>query len=63
LDKKATRCHFPLLGDCWDKTAPVAKSELSASIRKGRELSGEANIGVEVTADFSELKADCSSVV
>ena len=50
-------------GDCWDRTAPVAKSELSASMRNGGELSGEASIRVEVTANFRESKVDCSSEV
>ena len=33
LDKKVTRCHLLSSGFCWDNTAPVAKSELSASTR------------------------------
>ena len=38
----------------------MAKSELSASMQKGRELFGDASIGVEVIADFKESNADCS---
>ena len=50
LDRKATGCHFSSSGDCCESTlaAPVAKSELSASLLKGRSLSGEAKMGVEV---------------
>ena len=40
LEKKATGCHFSSSEDTWDRTAPVAKSELSASMRKGLDGSG-----------------------
>ena len=43
------------------RTAPVAKSELSASIWKGLELSGDIRIWVDVMRSFKVLKASCSS--
>ena len=61
FDKKATGCHLPLFAYSWERTALVAKSELSASMRKGLELSGEVRIGAEVTRLFRVSKADCSS--
>jgi len=39
---------------------PVAKSKLSASIRKGHELSGGVRIGAIVICSFSASNADCS---
>ena len=44
-----------------DNTAPVAKSELSASIQKGCELSGRTRIGAVVIHSLSESNANCSS--
>ena len=35
LERKATGCHFSSSEDIWERTAPVAKSELSALMRKG----------------------------
>jgi len=61
LERNATGCHLLSSGDCWDKTAPVAKSKLSASIRKGHELSGRARIGAVVICSLSESNADCYS--
>jgi len=51
-------CHLLSSGDCWDNTALVAKSKLSASIQKGRELSGRARIGAVVIRSLSESNAD-----
>src|SRR6266446_7680554 len=61
LEKNATGCHFSSAGETWDKTAPVVKSELSASMRKGLVGSGEIRTGAEVTLRLRPLKADCSS--
>jgi len=57
LEKKATGCHFSSSKDTWERTAPVAKSELSASMRKGLVGSGEMRTGAEVTLCFSLAKA------
>ena len=61
LDKNVTGCHFPSSIDCWDKTAPVAKSELSASMQYGLELSGRVRIGAEIILSQRLSKAICSS--
>src|SRR6266511_4159762 len=50
---KATRCHFPLSVETCKRTAPVVKSELSASIQNGFVKSGEMRTGAEVTLSFS----------
>ncbi len=39
--------------DTWERTAPVAKSELLASVRKGLVGSGEMRTGAEVTLPFN----------
>src|SRR6266699_4711656 len=62
LEENATGCHFSSAGETWDQTAPVAKSELSASMRKGLVGSGKIRTGAEVTLRLRPLKADCSSV-
>jgi hypothetical protein len=48
LDRNATGCHLSSSEPCWDRTAPVAESELSISIQKGFKLFGRARMGVEV---------------
>jgi len=50
---------MPLAGHTWDSTALVAKSELSASIRKGLVESGEMRTGADVTLCLSRSNADC----
>ena len=57
MEKKATGCHFSSSKDTWERTAPVAKSELSASMWKGLVGSGEMRTGAEVTLCFSLAKA------
>ena len=57
LEKKATGCHFLSSEDTWERTAPVAKSELSASMRKGLVGLGEMRTGAEVTLCLSLVKA------
>ena len=49
LERNAMGCHFLSSEDCWDRTAPVVKSELSASMWNGLELLGGMRIGAEVT--------------
>ena len=61
FERNVMGCHLLSSGDCWDNTALVAKSELSASIQNGRKLSGKARIGAVVIRSLSELNADCSS--
>src|SRR6266487_3124330 len=61
VERKATGCHFSSSIDCWERTAPVANSELSASTRKGRVSSGKINTGLEVITSFSFWKASCCS--
>src|SRR5882762_5019846 len=48
-------------GDCCERTAPVAKSELSASTRKGRLSSGNMRIGAKTTHLRIASKADLSA--
>ena len=43
--------------DTWERTAPVAKSELLASVRKGLVGSGEMRTGAEVTLSFNLANA------
>jgi len=57
LERKATRCHFSSSEDIWERTAPVAKSELSALMRKGLVGSGEMRTRVEVTLPFNLANA------
>ena len=54
-------CYLLSSGDCWDNTAPVVKSELSALIWKGHELSGRVRIVAVVIRSLSKSNADCSS--
>ncbi len=54
---KVTGCHFLLSVETCERTAPVVKSELSASIRNGFIESGEMRTGAEVTLSFSLSKA------
>ena len=56
-------CHFLSSGFCWDRTALVAKSELSASTLYGLELSGRARIGTEVIQVLRVSNANLSSSV
>ena len=53
LERKATGCHFSSSEDIWERTAPIAKLELSASMRKGLVGSGEMRTGAEVTLPFN----------
>ena len=62
FDMKATRCHFPSSIETCERTAPVAKSELSALIQNGFVESGEMRTGTEVTLSFSLSKAVHSAV-
>ena len=57
FDMKATGCHFTLSVETCERTAPVTKSKLSASIRNGFVESGEMRTGTEVTLSFSLSKA------
>jgi len=43
--------------DIWERTAPIAKSELSASMRKGLVGSGEIRTGADVTLPFNLANA------
>ena len=54
---KATGCHFPSSVKTCERTAPVVKSKLSASIRNGFVESSEMRTGTEVTLSFSLSKA------
>jgi hypothetical protein len=53
FERKATGCHFLSVVDCWDRTTPVAKSELSASMRKGHASLANISTGWEVIACFN----------
>ena len=57
LERKVTGCHFSSSEDTWERTAPVAKSELSASMRKGLVGLGEMRTGAEVTLPFNLANA------
>ena len=59
MERKATGCHFSSSEDIWERTAPVAKLELSASMRKGLVGSGEMRTGVEVTLPFNLANVVC----
>ncbi len=61
LERKVTGCHFSSSADTWDRTAPVAKLELSASMQKDLVKSGEMRTGAAVTLCFNLLKADRSA--
>src|SRR5882672_7528907 len=56
-----TGCHLSSSGDCCERTAPVTKSELSASTLKGRVSSRNTRIGAEITQVRMALKADFSA--
>jgi len=60
LERKTTGCHFLSSRNIWERTVPVAKLELSASIRKGLVESGEMRTRAAVTLCLSLSKADCS---
>ena len=49
FEKYATGCHLSSSAESWDKTAPVAKFELSASMWKGWSSAGVVSTGAEVT--------------
>ena len=56
------RDWVPSSVDTWERTAPVAKLELSALMRKGPKgfvKSGEMRTGIDVTLPFSLLNVDC----
>jgi len=57
LERKVTGCHFSSSEDTWQRTAPITKSELSASMRKGLVGLGEMRTGVEVTLPFNLANA------
>src|SRR6195952_4369174 len=59
LEKNATGCHLPS-GPCWERTAPEAKSELSASSRYIRDSSGRMRTRSEVTASLRARNAAAS---
>ena len=60
---KVTGCHFPLSVKTCERMAPVAKSELSASIQNSFIESGKMRTGAEVTLSFSLSKAAHSVVL
>ena len=41
LERNAMGCHFLSLGECWNRRAPVEKSELSDEDQSGGDLSFE----------------------
>jgi len=57
LERKATGCHFSSSEDTWERTAPIAKSELLASMWKGLVRSGEMRTRAEVTLPFNLANA------
>jgi len=56
-ESDVTGCHFSSSKDTWERTAPIAKLELSALMWKGLVRSGEMRTGVEVTLPFSLVNA------
>ena len=58
LERKVTACHFSSSTDSWDRTAPVAKLELLASMWKGLVESEEIRTGAAVMLYFNLSKAD-----
>jgi len=57
LERKATGCHFSSSEDTWERTTPVAKSELLASMWKGLVRLGEMRTRAEVTLPFNQVNA------
>jgi len=59
LEKKATRCHNPVAGIFYNKTAPVAKLLVSVDNLKESSSFSIFRTGAVVNALFSALKTFC----